>query len=202
MGYVAGADVQIFLRAADFAVFPFRRVTTSSVMLALAFDVPVIIPGLPSWSPFPARCRCAASDGWAWRPPWSRQSRWSPTPWRLRRSAAAYTRRVTPHWDTVAGLTATSTARCRRRRHRAGSAGDPVTAVFDATEAPARPGVAVGRRVAGDSLFRNSFYLMGSSAVMAGIGSVLGHRVACSRRSVGQAAALVAAFTLARPQPT
>ena len=43
--YIDDAELQVFLRAADFAVYPYRNIlTSSSLMLALSFDVPVIIP--------------------------------------------------------------------------------------------------------------------------------------------------------------
>lgn len=42
---IDAADVQLFLRAADFAVLPYRRVLNSgAVMLALTFGLPIIVP--------------------------------------------------------------------------------------------------------------------------------------------------------------
>jgi glycosyltransferase involved in cell wall biosynthesis len=47
--YIDDATVQYVLRAADFAVFSFRRVmVSSSVLLAETFGLPVIVPGLPT----------------------------------------------------------------------------------------------------------------------------------------------------------
>ena len=45
--YIDEGEMQIFFRAADFAVYPYRRALTSgSMMLALSFGVPVAIPRL------------------------------------------------------------------------------------------------------------------------------------------------------------
>jgi glycosyltransferase involved in cell wall biosynthesis len=48
-------ELQVFLGAADVAAFPFRSVTNSgSVLLALGFGVPVVIPDLPELAGIPA----------------------------------------------------------------------------------------------------------------------------------------------------
>jgi glycosyltransferase involved in cell wall biosynthesis len=45
--YIDDAELQVFLRAADFAVYPYKNILTSgSLMLALSFGLPVIIPGV------------------------------------------------------------------------------------------------------------------------------------------------------------
>lgn len=45
--YIGEEEMQVFFRAADFAVYPYRRALTSgSMMLALSFGVPVAIPRL------------------------------------------------------------------------------------------------------------------------------------------------------------
>lgn len=45
--YIDEGEMQVFFRAADFAVYPYRRALTSgSMMLALSFGVPVAIPRL------------------------------------------------------------------------------------------------------------------------------------------------------------
>ena len=47
VGWIDNDQIQLYLRAADAAVFPFQRITTSgSVMLALSFGLPVIVPSL------------------------------------------------------------------------------------------------------------------------------------------------------------
>lgn len=41
------AELQLFLRAADLAVFPYRKILTSgALLLALSFDLPVVIPAV------------------------------------------------------------------------------------------------------------------------------------------------------------
>ncbi len=48
-GYVDDALVSRFFAAADYALFPFRRISTSgSLLLALTFGVPVIAPAVPA----------------------------------------------------------------------------------------------------------------------------------------------------------
>ena len=48
-GFVDESDVGRLFAAADFALFPFRRISTSgSLMLALTFGVPVIAPAVPA----------------------------------------------------------------------------------------------------------------------------------------------------------
>jgi glycosyltransferase involved in cell wall biosynthesis len=48
LDYIADDMLQLYLRAADVVVIPFRHVTNSgSVMLALSFDCPVAIPRVP-----------------------------------------------------------------------------------------------------------------------------------------------------------
>ena len=43
--YVSDAELQVFFRAADIAVYPYRKILTSgSLMLALSFGVPAIVP--------------------------------------------------------------------------------------------------------------------------------------------------------------
>ena len=43
--YIDDSELQVFLRAGDFAVFPYRKIlTSSSLMLALTFELPVIMP--------------------------------------------------------------------------------------------------------------------------------------------------------------
>lgn len=43
--FIDDAELPVFLRAADFAVYPYRKIlTSSSLMLALSFDLPVIMP--------------------------------------------------------------------------------------------------------------------------------------------------------------
>lgn len=47
MRYIADDDIQLFMRAADIVVFPFRRTQTSgSIMLALSYGKPVIAPAI------------------------------------------------------------------------------------------------------------------------------------------------------------
>lgn len=49
--HIPDDEVQVYMAAADFAVFPYRRATTSgAAILALSFGVPVIAPAL---GPFP-----------------------------------------------------------------------------------------------------------------------------------------------------
>jgi glycosyltransferase involved in cell wall biosynthesis len=49
--HIPDDEVQVYMAAADFAVFPYRRATTSgAAVLALSFGVPVIAPAL---GPFP-----------------------------------------------------------------------------------------------------------------------------------------------------
>jgi beta-1,4-mannosyltransferase len=55
-GFVLDQDVQVYMRAADVALYPFRKVTTtSSVILALSFGVPVIAPRLGILQDLPDR---------------------------------------------------------------------------------------------------------------------------------------------------
>ncbi|MCH8617141.1 glycosyltransferase [Sphingomonas sp. SM33] len=43
--FIDDAELQVFLRAADFAVYPYRNILTSgSLLLALSFGLPVVIP--------------------------------------------------------------------------------------------------------------------------------------------------------------
>jgi glycosyltransferase involved in cell wall biosynthesis len=52
--YLAADELQIYLKSADVAVFPFRRITNSaSVVLALSFGLPVLIPALPELAGIP-----------------------------------------------------------------------------------------------------------------------------------------------------
>lgn len=45
--FIDDAELQVFLRSADFAVYPYRNILTSgSLMLALSFGLPVIIPAV------------------------------------------------------------------------------------------------------------------------------------------------------------
>jgi beta-1,4-mannosyltransferase len=47
--YVADSDLQIYFNAADLTVLPFRKISTSgSLLLALSFGVPVVIPDVAS----------------------------------------------------------------------------------------------------------------------------------------------------------
>jgi len=47
LGYIADDDIQYFFRAADVVVFPFRKTQTSgSLMLALSYGRPVIVPAI------------------------------------------------------------------------------------------------------------------------------------------------------------
>jgi glycosyltransferase involved in cell wall biosynthesis len=57
-------ELQVYLRAADVAAFPFRSVTNSgSVLLALGFGVPVVIPDLPELAAIPAAAATRYSGG-------------------------------------------------------------------------------------------------------------------------------------------
>jgi glycosyltransferase involved in cell wall biosynthesis len=57
-------ELQVFLGAADVAAFPFRSVTNSgSVLLALGFGVPVVIPDLPELAGIPAAAAIRYSGG-------------------------------------------------------------------------------------------------------------------------------------------
>jgi glycosyltransferase involved in cell wall biosynthesis len=57
-------ELQVYLRAADVAAFPFRSVTNSgSVLLALGFGVPVVIPDLPELAAIPATAATRYSGG-------------------------------------------------------------------------------------------------------------------------------------------
>jgi glycosyltransferase involved in cell wall biosynthesis len=57
-------ELQVYLRAADVAAFPFRSVTNSgSVLLALGFGVPVVIPDLPELAAIPAGAATRYSGG-------------------------------------------------------------------------------------------------------------------------------------------
>lgn len=48
LGFVAAHDLQLWLRALDLVVLPYREATNSgSAYLALSFDVPVLVPDLP-----------------------------------------------------------------------------------------------------------------------------------------------------------
>lgn len=50
-GFVPGGEMQIYLRAADLAVFPYSQVLNSgSALLALSFDRPVLVPARGSLS--------------------------------------------------------------------------------------------------------------------------------------------------------
>lgn len=56
--HVPDEKVQIYMRAADVCVFPYRRVTTSgAAILALSFGLPIIAPAI---GPFPALVEAAA----------------------------------------------------------------------------------------------------------------------------------------------
>lgn len=45
--FIDDAELQVFLRAADFAVYPYRNILTSgSLLLALSFGLPVVIPAV------------------------------------------------------------------------------------------------------------------------------------------------------------
>ncbi len=47
-GFVPDEDVQVYFNAADVAVFPYQKITTSgSILLALSFGCPVIAPSFP-----------------------------------------------------------------------------------------------------------------------------------------------------------
>ena len=49
LDYVADEDLQLYFHAADVTVLPFRKISTSgSLLLALSFGTPVIIPDVPS----------------------------------------------------------------------------------------------------------------------------------------------------------
>lgn len=49
LGHVADEDLQLYFNAADVTVLPFRKISTSaSLLLALSFGTPVIIPDVPS----------------------------------------------------------------------------------------------------------------------------------------------------------
>lgn len=49
LDFVPSQDVQMYMNAADYVVFPFREIFTSgSVMLAMSFGRKVIVPALPS----------------------------------------------------------------------------------------------------------------------------------------------------------
>lgn len=53
--YIPDDEVQIFFKAADLAIFPFKELTTSSsVLLALAFNIPIIAPLVGNIKDFPA----------------------------------------------------------------------------------------------------------------------------------------------------
>jgi hypothetical protein len=81
--------------------------TTSSVMLALSFDVPVIIPDIAELESIPdaVSLRCA-SDAGDLASTLVRAVAMGPGPRDvMRNSAGEYARQVTPPWDTVAGLT-------------------------------------------------------------------------------------------------
>jgi glycosyltransferase involved in cell wall biosynthesis len=64
LGRVPDDDLQVYLRAADVAAFPFRNVTnTGSILLALGFGVPVVIPDLPQLAGVPAAAATRYSGG-------------------------------------------------------------------------------------------------------------------------------------------
>lgn len=49
LGYVRDNDIQVYFNAADITVLPFRKISTSgSLLLALSFGSPVVIPDAPS----------------------------------------------------------------------------------------------------------------------------------------------------------
>jgi glycosyltransferase involved in cell wall biosynthesis len=52
--WIADEELASYYQAADFAVFPFREITNSaSVLLALSFEKPIIIPDLPTLGDIP-----------------------------------------------------------------------------------------------------------------------------------------------------
>ena len=54
LGSVPDHAIQDYFRAADIAVLPFRKVTTSgSALLALSFGVPLLLPDLPAFADIP-----------------------------------------------------------------------------------------------------------------------------------------------------
>ena len=53
--YIPDDELQIYLRSADLAIFPFKTITnSSSVLLALSFGTPVLIPALDEFEDIPA----------------------------------------------------------------------------------------------------------------------------------------------------
>jgi glycosyltransferase involved in cell wall biosynthesis len=52
--YVPDDELQVYLRAADVAAFPFRRITnSSSILLACSFGVPPLVPAVPELADLP-----------------------------------------------------------------------------------------------------------------------------------------------------
>ncbi|MGC8839497.1 MAG: glycosyltransferase, partial [Anaerolineae bacterium] len=69
--HIPDDEVQVYMAAADFAVFPYRRATTSgAAILALSFGVPVIAPAL---GPFP---ELLARGGGILYPPERKEGLW------------------------------------------------------------------------------------------------------------------------------
>lgn len=87
LGFVPDERLQVYLRAATVGVFPFREVTTSgSVLLALSFGLPVLIPAVPALADLPDQA-CL---------------RYPPTPAGLRSALTGLTAVDTQRWDRLA----------------------------------------------------------------------------------------------------
>jgi glycosyltransferase involved in cell wall biosynthesis len=99
-------ELQVYLRAADVAAFPFRSVTNSgSVLLALGFGVPVVIPDLPQLAGVPAAVATRYSGGVSALAHTLRQLSTAAEADRRDQAAAAMAFASARSWDDVAEAT-------------------------------------------------------------------------------------------------
>lgn len=100
-------DVQTYMLAADVAVLPFRRITnSSSLLLALSFGLPVVIPALPELDDVPEGAAFRYQPGEpAALAAALRTVAMLDEPTRISMSACAYRHVSTLSWDTTASLT-------------------------------------------------------------------------------------------------
>ncbi|HTW98956.1 MAG TPA: glycosyltransferase family 4 protein [Acidimicrobiales bacterium] len=64
LGYIPDDELQVYLRCADVAVLPYRRITNSaSVVLAASFGLPLVIPDLPALDDVPLEAAIRFAPG-------------------------------------------------------------------------------------------------------------------------------------------
>ena len=100
-------ELQIYLRAADVAALPFRRITnSSSLLLVLSFGLPVVIPALPELDDVPegAAIRYQPGDPAALAAALKAVAMMD-EPTRMSMSACAYGHVGTLSWETTACAT-------------------------------------------------------------------------------------------------